>query len=45
MNTNSAKVVGFKAVPGNSLVGFFDLAFSDVVIHGVAVRRNAEGQL
>jgi hypothetical protein len=41
------RVVGFKSVdrPGNGLVGLFDLAFSDVVIHGVAIRKNAEGQL
>jgi len=43
----NVRVVGFKAVdrPGNGLVGLFDLAFSDVVIHGAAIRRNAEGQL
>jgi hypothetical protein len=41
------KVVGFKSIdrPGNGLVGFFDLAFPDVVIHGAAIRRNSEGQL
>jgi hypothetical protein len=47
MSAGVVKVVGFKAVdkPGNGLVAFCDLAFTDVVIHGAAIRRNAEGQL